>query len=318
MQNLRAFQWEDLDSVIALLEACEPVDRNGSIPTPESLRHSMSIPGYDVKDFVLVLPSADGGLIAFCAGVPIPGSETVSYHIDVTIHPGHRQGTLAEDLLRHLESGARAWCAREGRAANLHVSVRAHQAYRMQLFERSGYQPVRWFLQLERDLTVPIPEMPTPEGFILRPPVPAEDAHALYIALTDSFQDHWNPVNLTQEQVMHLIQGPHFRPELNLLAFAADGEPAGLCLSGIREDYNRQNNTREGMVETLGVRRPYRHLGLARALLTRALHLLRDAGMTMAVLDVDSENPTGATRLYTGVGFTERRRTVVLQKAVVL
>jgi ribosomal protein S18 acetylase RimI-like enzyme len=43
-------------------------------------------------------------------------------------------------------------------------------------------------------------------------------------------------------------------------------------------------------------------------LITRALSALRDRGMTEAALGVDSQNETGALRLYERMGFREVTR----------
>ena len=100
-----------------------------------------------------------------------------------------------------------------------------------------------------------------------------------------------------------------------MLAFSGD-DPAGLCAGSIRTQYNEKNGTREGMVEALGVRRAYRKRGLGRALLMRTVRLLAGQGMTSAVLDVDADSPTGATRLYESVGFAERKRSVIMHKTL--
>lgn len=58
------------------------------------------------------------------------------------------------------------------------------------------------------------------------------------------------------------------------------------------------------------MRRPWRRRGLASALLGRALVGLRDAGMTSAQLDVDTENENQALTLYERHGFvTDRQAT---------
>ena len=50
-------------------------------------------------------------------------------------------------------------------------------------------------------------------------------------------------------------------------------------------------------------RRPYRRRGLARAMIAESLRTLKARGMTQAALNVDSENLSGATRLYAACGF---------------
>ena len=45
-----------------------------------------------------------------------------------------------------------------------------------------------------------------------------------------------------------------------------------------------------------------------------ALARLRDAGMTDAMLGVDSENPTGALGLYERLGFAVYQRSIAYQR----
>jgi ribosomal protein S18 acetylase RimI-like enzyme len=56
-------------------------------------------------------------------------------------------------------------------------------------------------------------------------------------------------------------------------------------------------------VDDLAVRREYRQRGVATALLTWTLNRADHLGMQSVGLDTDAENPTGAVRLYTRLGF---------------
>ena len=58
-----------------------------------------------------------------------------------------------------------------------------------------------------------------------------------------------------------------------------------------------------GLVNWLGVRRRWRSRGLGRALLLHLLRELRRRGAARAGLGVDSENPSGAIRLYESAGM---------------
>ena len=62
-------------------------------------------------------------------------------------------------------------------------------------------------------------------------------------------------------------------------------------------------------------RRPWRKRGLASALIGRSLELLRERGMTSAVLGVDADNPTGALALYERAGFEPSYRASAWRKA---
>lgn len=91
-------------------------------------------------------------------------------------------------------------------------------------------------------------------------------------------------------------------PHLWQVAWAGD-EVAGMVLNFIDEAENTEYGRQRGYTETICVRRPWRRLGLARALIARSFQVLKDQGMTEAALGVDAENISGALRLYQSMGF---------------
>ena len=79
----------------------------------------------------------------------------------------------------------------------------------------------------------------------------------------------------------------------------------GNDVAAVRNDPERNGG---GYVGALGVARPWRGKGLGRALLLRTFAEFYARGAPRVTLGVDAENPTGATKLYEGVGMTSRRR----------
>jgi mycothiol synthase len=71
-----------------------------------------------------------------------------------------------------------------------------------------------------------------------------------------------------------------------------------------------------GWINDVGVMEPFRGRGIARALLLRVFSELAARGCTDVRLAVDSENATGATRLYESVGMGLQRRWDVYEKAL--
>jgi ribosomal protein S18 acetylase RimI-like enzyme len=82
--------------------------------------------------------------------------------------------------------------------------------------------------------------------------------------------------------------------------FFADvgGTPVGICQS--TGSFNEQN---AGWVRNLGVLSAYRGRGIARLLLEHAFASYTARGCTWAGLGVDTQNETGALRLYESVGL---------------
>ncbi|HOQ99455.1 MAG TPA: GNAT family N-acetyltransferase [Anaerolineae bacterium] len=131
-----------------------------------------------------------------------------------------------------------------------------------------------------------------------------ERDRAAWAALAEAFRDHWGYMHPNYEQFQLRFHGAHSRPDLWRLALdEASGEVAGVCLVVIDPAASALTGRADGLVEELGVRRPWRRRGVGRALLIAGMEALRQAGMTAAVLGVDSESPTGANRLYEQVGY---------------
>jgi ribosomal protein S18 acetylase RimI-like enzyme len=90
----------------------------------------------------------------------------------------------------------------------------------------------------------------------------------------------------------------------------------GVSINVINADDNASYNFLRGLIGPLGVRRPWRGRGVGRALLVNSMMALRERGMTEAVLGVDTENPTGALKLYESVGFRAINKDAIYRKAL--
>ena len=80
---------------------------------------------------------------------------------------------------------------------------------------------------------------------------------------------------------------------------------------------NEANRNGGGYVAAIGVRRPWRGQGLGRALLLHTFGEFRRRGVNRITLGVDTENPTGATKLYESVGMEVEIEQTVFEKALV-
>jgi mycothiol synthase len=129
--------------------------------------------------------------------------------------------------------------------------------------------------------------------------------------LWESFQDHWGHVpepldNFKDRFKTYLENDPDTDPKSLCLLAVAGGEPVGgdICK---REAFGEPGL---GWINLLGVRRGWRKHGIGKALLQHSFYLLQSIGMRQVGLDVDSENITGALRLYESVGLRTVRRAV--------
>ena len=136
----------------------------------------------------------------------------------------------------------------------------------------------------------------------------------LWAADTEAFLDHWGGFDGSDEAFEEWLGEPNFDPTLYVVAWDGD-EIAGGVLNGINTSENEQLGVRRGWLESVFVRRPWRRRGLAAALVARSLVLLRERGMTSAILGVDAENPTGALGVYERAGFVVATRDVCLRRS---
>lgn len=135
------------------------------------------------------------------------------------------------------------------------------------------------------------------------------DARAFHDALDEAFQDHWEHHGRGFEEWWERHRAnPNFDPAIWFLI--RDGvEIAAVC----RNDANVNGG---GYVGALGVRRPWRGRGFAKALLLRTFAEFWDRGLPRVTLGVDAESPTGATHLYERVGMRVESENVVFERVV--
>lgn len=225
------------------------------------------------------------------------------------VDPDFRRRGIGTRLLAHSEAARRALAAGHEidrpKAFGLGTPDTAVGARR--LAEAFGYEPVRWFADMERPLTGDLPDIPPlPPGLEVRP-VGVAEAPALWRADHEAFRDHWGGFDDSEESFRRWRESPEFQPELMVVAWDGD-EIAGAVINAVYADENRQLGISRAWLDSVFTRRRWRRLGLARALVVRSLHLLRQRGHQVAALGVDADNPSGAFGLYesTGFGVTER------------
>lgn len=77
---------------------------------------------------------------------------------------------------------------------------------------------------------------------------------------------------------------------------------------------NEKRERLRGYTESISVRRPWRGKGIAKALICRSMKMMKALGMTEVALGVDSQNISGATKLYYSLGYRSYNRSVVMRK----
>jgi ribosomal protein S18 acetylase RimI-like enzyme len=237
--------------------------------------------------------------------------------LDGAVHPRWRGRGVGTELV--------AWLVERGTAiaraftddlpAWLELRADARDDARAALFAAHGFAELRHFLELRRDLAQPVPGAPLSPSVVLQQYTRERDEQLRH-AHNDAFTDQWGSEVRDRSSWDKWFTGSrHFRADLSFTVLDGD-DIAGYALSALYADDAPARGYTEAWTTNLGVRRPWRGRGIARALLTACLHAYRDAGMQYATLDVDSENPSGALALYRGLGYETVRDLVSWSKDV--
>lgn len=201
-------------------------------------------------------------------------------------------------LVRHAES-----VAREQGASRMLQHVPGTDASAHALFESHGYRAARrhYDMVIEMESPPPAPGM-LPDGLVLDE-FRTDDAREFHDAIAEAFADEWGFVALPFDRWWEMRHGD----DHGLWFVVRDGARIAA--------YARCEAGRGGgFVGMLGVRRAYRRRGLGRALLLRSFGEFWQRGLRRVTLGVDSENPTGATRLYEHVGMHVASEDVTFEK----
>lgn len=182
------------------------------------------------------------------------------------------------------------------------------QRWRTDELERRGYRIVRWAFEMVRPTLDEIVPTALPDGVELRPVSRLRaDLRRVWDADHEAFADHWGGFDNSNEAFEEWLDEPTLDPSLFVVAWDGD-EIAGAVLNVVYARENELLGEGRGWLDSVFVRRCWRRRGLGAALVARSLEVLRERGLTSAILGVDAENPTGALGLYERAGFVEISR----------
>ncbi len=238
------------------------------------------------------------------------------YHPFGFLHPDWRGKGIGSAMFEAAEQRAHeiAEAHPKSTAKFLQVEPQDTEKDLISLLERRGYKPARYETHMVRDLGEPFPEAPMPAGLEVRPVKP-EDIHPIFDASNEAFRDHWGTRDLSEDEFKMHQESPEFQP--NLWKAAWDGDQmASVIHNFIDHKENREYQRQRGYTEGICTRRPWRKLGLARSLLVQSMQMFKEMGLTETALSVDSENISGALRLYKGVGYRQVMQQIYYRKAM--
>jgi mycothiol synthase len=292
---IRAPRLEELTAICELLNACDQADCGMSDSPLDQLRSDWQDRHFQAATDAWLAVASDGRLAAYAV---VSQRLYIRVRAEVRVHPAFRGQGLGTYLLSLAEQRARQFVALA--PAGMRVVLQSgHHSTNQQarpLLEAAGFAGIRHnrVMRIELYQEPALPQWP--QGITLRPFVPERDAPTVFAAEGEAFQDHWGHLPHTFEDwyQSRIASQETFKPSLWLLAWERE-QLAGSALCG----YYLEN----GVVNSLSVRRPWRRRGLGMALLCQAFGEFYRRGTPVIELGVDSQNLTGATRLYERAGM---------------
>ena len=264
----------------------------------------------------VTLAEVDGQVVAYGSiyWIDTNDGEYREYRVDGRVDPAWRRRGIGTTLLRHNEELARKLAAdRPTERKNAFGTWTGDtQPGDIALLRANGYEEIRWFFDMTRPNLDDIDVPPLPDGLEIRPTT-RENIHQIWRADVEAFRDHWGGGDDSDEALERYISSPNHDDTLWLIAWDGD-EVAGGVINGIEHGENEALGLNRGWLHSVFTRRPWRKRGLASALIGRSLTLLRERGVTSAVLGVDADNPTGALALYERAGFEPSYRASAWRK----
>lgn len=307
----------DIQAYVDLNNTCDRADDVDNVDTVEAA--CLWFATADLADPILI-ESVDGKLVARGS----TDSRQLLTHewlhdVEGRVHPAWRRKGIGRAVLRWLEVRAHEVAAgrtheRSNAPTILQAQVRDQIIGKTALFVSEGYRPTRYGYVMMRDLRESIPEVMPPLGIEIRP-VRHNEMRQAWEAWRESFRDHfgYSESDWTDKHYEEFIAYPGLDPGLWRVAWAGD-EVVGGCEIILGGEEDAILGVKRGWFDLIGIRRPWRRRGIARAAITSSLTMLRNIGIDEGALGVDALNPSHALPLYESLGFKVRKSTTIYQK----
>ena len=305
--TLRPPRDDEIPEIARLINAASRAEHGVDDITETELRRWFGSPQLDLQRDIFVAEE-NGGPVAY-ADVGDAGDTGEQFWIDVRLPPEAGEA-VGEALLAAAERRAveRAAELRPGTPPRIIADAASTNERLATLLVRAGFRLYRHAYRMVADLDRELDEPRFPDGLEVRN-FEAGEERAVFDAVNEAFEDSWDHVSGSFEEWCHwTIENELFDPQLWWVARDGD-EIAGFCLC-------RPNETEAdmGWVASLGVRRPWRRRGLARALLLASFHEFKRRGFARVGLGVDADSRTGANLLYESAGMRPIRQHDLYEK----
>ncbi len=254
----------------------------------------------------------DGVMRAYCFVMTYAGDASLVRAIHLGgVHPQWRRRGVGTALVAWANGRARQLLAASGKDVPGRIAVYLDEGQRdgERLFLGAGYTPIRYFAELKRPLDDSLTAPVLAAGLRIEPW--PDDDEPVRLAHNEAFADHWGSQPRSVED-WNGSRSMFAQPWSFVAVDATAGQVVGYLEAARYEQDWELSGYSSGYIHLLGVLRPWRGRGVAKALLAATMLAQRSDGIEYAEIGVDTANPSGAHGLYAGLGFTPFRAETML------
>ena len=291
----RAPTLDDAAPITHLVRECDFAAIGESDYTEGEVVATFGSPGVDHERGGRVVLDSDGAIVGWL------WTELDEAAREVFVDVFCRRADVTNWLYEHGLAFAAQLSAETGVPLGVYSGCFATDAAYAQVIESHGLTVDRrfWRMRLDLDPEQPFVAPTLPPGVTLEVASDDDAGRRLVHRLNEAaFVDHWHNTPRTfDDWYERVLASVGDDPTQRYIALV-EGQPAGLLVAD-----DSLAEQRESYVRTLGVLREFRGRGVAKSLLANAFAVAAGRGHRRVSLTVDSESPTGATRLYEGMGM---------------
>jgi mycothiol synthase len=302
---IRNYQPSDFEDYVKLNLEVEKLKPMGRCISRQILSENLRRPNYSPEQDLFVVETASK-IVGFIHIIPELITKRVL--IDCLVHPEHRRRGLAKQLLTYALHRAK-----ELKVTAARVSAKQGNATAKQVLSRLGFRAVRRLLELRLALDETCFSEVTHPNYSFRHLPPAEEDKLAQIQ-NRCFAGTWGYNPNTTEEIIYSLNLSHGSPEDVILICEGD-KLVGYCWNKINCEVEAANGEQRGRIFMLGVDPDYRSRGIGKIALREGLAYLKNKGVRLVELEVDSENKVART-LYRSVGFKKWSSILWYEKAI--
>jgi len=307
----------DYRKMVEIIDKASEADQDDTAITLEDLRHSYAHLNNCDPNKDMLIADVNGQAIAYSRvewwQEENPNDRIYAHFVNIV--PTWREKGIEQAMI--------GWC--ENRLEDIAAdhpqdSKRFLQTYSNSLkpgfskiLESLDYVTVRYFIEMSRSLeAIAVAELP--EGIDVRETKEQEE-RKVWEANVEAFRDHWGYSPPTETDYENYRTSKYWQPDLWQVAWDGD-EVVSSVMNYIDQDYNKKFGRKRGWTEDISTRREWRRRGIARALIVRSMHMHmhKAKGMTEVGLGVDTNNPSGALKLYQSLGYEKEKTMMTYRK----